>query len=134
MPKHPKTRPVKKRAAKEPRPPKYQPTYLRGWREWLGLSVEALGAQMSYNSGTLNEIENGNVRYNQDVIERAARVISVPPSFIVGKPPPPKGEEVDRSDPQYITWLATQLDPVERLAISHAAQGFVDAKKKNEPR
>lgn len=98
--------------AKKPAPPpKHKPTWLRAWREWKGLTLLQLSTEMPYNEGTLSEIETGQKRYNQDVLEKAARVIGVPTGYILNRRPPPKGVDIDRADPDFIAWeLANMPD------------------------
>lgn len=92
-------------------PPKWIPTKLRAWREWKGMKLAELATDMPYNEGTLSLIENGKARYNQDVLEMAARVLEIPPSYLLARIPPPKGVDIDRTDPEFIAWeLANMPD------------------------
>jgi transcriptional regulator with XRE-family HTH domain len=65
------TRPVNAvRMAQAPR--RWRKTFLRDWREFRGLSLESVSAQMGLTHGQLSKIERGLHPYSQHVLEVAA--------------------------------------------------------------
>jgi transcriptional regulator with XRE-family HTH domain len=51
-----------------------QHTFLREWREYNDLSVDAAAAKMGTSGATVSRIENGKSPYTQDHLENMARV------------------------------------------------------------
>lgn len=96
---------------------KWKPTKLRAWRVWRKMDLEDLADAMSFNIGTLSQIENGVRRYNQDVLEKAALVLRVPVSFLIDRNPPPDGAELDYSDPRLVEHVLANASPSERGEI-----------------
>lgn len=96
---------------------KWKPTKLRAWREWRNMDLDDLADAMQYNIGTLSQIENGIRRYNQDVLEKAATALRVPVSFLIDRNPPPKGAELDFSDPRLVEHVLSNASPSERGQI-----------------
>lgn len=82
------------------------------------MELDDLAHAMPYNVGTLSRIERGLVRYNQDVMEMAARVLRVPASFLIDRNPPPKGTDLDYSDARMIEHLMANASPSEREEIT----------------
>lgn len=104
--------------------PQWRRTFLREWRIWKGLTLAALADTMDTNEGYLSEIENGKRRYNQDHLEAAASIIGVPVTYLLNRKPPPKGEELDYSDPDLAAHLMETLKPAERKHIGSLIKSF----------
>ena len=49
-----------------------QPTFLRQWRDYRGLSQTQASDRLGIKQGTLSKIERGVLPYNQDFLEAAA--------------------------------------------------------------
>lgn len=110
--------------AKAAREPKWKPAHIRAWREWKDLTLLELASAMPYNEGSLSEIENGLKRYNQDVLEMAARVIGVPPGFLLDRLPPPKEVKLDSSDPDLIAYALKDIDEDGRRHIAALVKSY----------
>lgn len=100
------------------KPQQWKPTKLRAWREWREMDLEDLAHAMPYNVGSLSQIETGKARYNQDVMEMAARVLRVPASFLIDRNPPPKGTDLDYLDMRMIEHLMANADADQQKKIS----------------
>lgn len=88
------------------------------------MKLAEMAAAMEMNEGYLSELENGQKRYNQDVIEKAAEIIGVPVGYITSRPPPPKGEALDYSDPMLAISVVEDLDPADRVHIGALIESY----------
>lgn len=111
---------------KKPKPagPKWRRTHLRAWRMWKKMTLADLAHAMPFNEGTLSEIENGRKRYNQDILEKAAAVLEIPPSYLLDRMPPQPGQPIDYSDPTMIAWLMANLSGDRRRTIGQVIKGL----------
>lgn len=57
-----------------PTQPERAPTFLRQWRKFRRLSQEAACEHFAITQPTLSKTENGELPYNQDFMEQAARI------------------------------------------------------------
>ena len=64
-------------------------TYLKQWREFRGLSQEALGEQMGKGTSgaSVSRVENGETPYTQDWLEAAAEVLGCTPADLISRDP-----------------------------------------------
>lgn len=63
-------------------------TYFREWREFRGLSQEALAEKLGTNKSGVSKIENGQNYYNQSSLEAWADALGCEPSDLISRPPP----------------------------------------------
>ena len=61
--------------------------YLREWRETRGVTQEALASSMDISRGYLSDLERGEKRYNQDMLELAAAALNCSPADLISGPP-----------------------------------------------
>jgi hypothetical protein len=65
----------KPRPNERPSAKRWQPTYLRAWRQKAKLSLEKAAAEMGYRDHTmLSKIERGQQPYQQEILEAAAKL------------------------------------------------------------
>lgn len=57
------------------RSPLHQPSFLRQWRKFRGLSQEELAAQAGVKHSTVSRLENGVSAWSQDTMEALAEVL-----------------------------------------------------------
>jgi transcriptional regulator with XRE-family HTH domain len=66
--------------------PKYEPTYIRQWREKSGLTLQELAVKLREEAGfettktSLSRIERGLQPYSQAIIEAIGKVLDVKPA------------------------------------------------------
>ncbi|MFO1014434.1 MAG: helix-turn-helix transcriptional regulator [Caulobacteraceae bacterium] len=82
------------------------PWYLRQWRKHRGYSLERLAEMIGTSKGYLSDLERGNRRYNQELLELLAEALSTQPSNLINVDPS-QGE-----DTVYSIWET--LTPVQR--------------------
>jgi len=93
-------------------------TTIRDWRLHVGMSLLDLATAMDMNEGYLSDLENGKRRYNQDIIEKAALVLKVPPAWLISRKPVPKiDDRVDYSDPDVAATVMADMEPVDRERV-----------------
>ena len=81
----------KKSSADEP---KRGPTFLRAWRKYRKLTQEAVAERVGVDRTTIGRIENGELPYNQDFLEKVALIYGCEPEDLLAidplRPDPPK--------------------------------------------
>jgi transcriptional regulator with XRE-family HTH domain len=100
-------------AKRQAPPARRRITHLRAWREWAGMNLADVADAIPLNEGYLSQIETGVKRYNQDTLEGYARVLNIPPGWLLDRSPPPKGEDFDRADPQFLEFRLSRLDSTD---------------------
>lgn len=73
----------------------YQPHFLRQWREYRGLSLEAMAEAITaldviaggLTKATLSRVETGKTPYTRDTLEAYAVVCGCEPVELLGRPP-----------------------------------------------
>jgi len=67
--------------------------------------------EMEMNEGYLSDLENGMRRYNQDILEKAAKILKIPPTYLLSRKPPAPGEPViDYTDPGVVAHFMDEMD------------------------
>lgn len=62
-------------------------TFIKEWREYRGLSQEALGERLDTSGASISRIENGTQPYTQDTLEALAEALMTdPPSLLMRNP------------------------------------------------
>jgi transcriptional regulator with XRE-family HTH domain len=64
-----------------------KPHYLREWRKHRGLTQAALAAAMGIDRTLICKTETYKLRYNQDLLEAAARVLQCTPAELLVRDP-----------------------------------------------
>lgn len=59
--------------------PERQNWYLKGWREFRGLTQEELAHRVGSSKGYVSQLESKERRYNQDLLERFAKALDCEP-------------------------------------------------------
>lgn len=62
-------------------------TYLRAWREFRGLTLEQVAAEIGQTHGILSKIERNKRRYNQTVLEKLSDLYGAEPADLLSKDP-----------------------------------------------
>lgn len=101
-------------------PPPWKTTYMREYRKRAGFTLEDMALAIGKSVEYLSQLENGQKRYNQTILEAYAAKLGTTPGALLSRPPP-----ADANDP-WLTW--EQMTPDERaraLAVYEAAVGAV---------
>ncbi|MGV6876675.1 helix-turn-helix domain-containing protein [Pseudochelatococcus sp. B33] len=88
-----------------------QRTYLREWRDYLGLTQDQVAEKIDLGRDTLSKIETGKSPYTQRTLEAAARAFGVHPAAILLSNPQ------DPSDPWRLLTMVATAPPLEREQI-----------------
>lgn len=76
-----------------------RPWFLQAWRKKRGLSQEQLAEMVETSKGYISDLEKGDRRYNQDLLERFAAALQCQPRDLLAHPdvaePPPADSEED---------------------------------------
>lgn len=92
-------------------------TYLREWREYSGLSLQAVAAEAgNITQPTLSRIERGLVPYNQDLLERLAVIYGCEPAELLMQDP---------FDDSKVVSIWEHADEGQRKAIAAVAESIV---------
>ena len=62
-------------------------TFIREWREFRGLSQEALGERLETSGGSISRIESGTQPYTQDPLEALAEALMTDPASLLMRNP-----------------------------------------------
>jgi transcriptional regulator with XRE-family HTH domain len=101
------------------RPNQWRRTTIREHRLAKGMSLAELAQAMEMNEGYLSGLENGRRRYNQDILEKAAKIFDVPVSHLLTRKPLPKDfAAIDYSDPAVAAAAMDELDDADRRRIA----------------
>ncbi len=90
-------------------PPAHQPSQLRQWRKFRGLSQEELAAHAGVKHSTISRLENGVSAWNQDTIEILADVLDCSPSELIF---------MDPFNPEDFFRTIARATPVARQGLS----------------
>ena len=88
-------------------------TFIREWREYPGLSQEALGERLETSGASISRIENGTQPYTQDTLEALADALMTDPASLLMRNP---------DDPEAIWSLWDAAKPGERKMIVDIAR------------
>lgn len=95
-----------------------QPTFVRQWRDYRGLSQEQLADRLDMSAAQLSRIETGKQPYTQDFLEVAADALRTDvPSLLMRDP-----LKEDPNDPNSIWSLWDQAKPGQRRMIVDIAR------------
>lgn len=95
---------------------KRQRTFIKEWREFRGLSQEALGEKTDMTGGNLSLIERGLQNYTQETLEKFAQALQCEPADLLIRDP---------NDPEGIWSVWDQAGPGERRMIVNLAKTVV---------
>ncbi len=103
------------------RKPVLRPTMIRQWREFRGLTLEALAARVGertdgFTHASLSRIERGLQPYSQPVLEAIAEALNTDPASLLMRNP---------SDPEGLWSIWDQAKPGERSMIVDLARTVV---------
>lgn len=112
---------VTKQPAKKPQ---WRRTFIREWRQAKPMTLAELADKMGMNEGYLSEIENGQRRYNQDILERAATALGVPAGYLLSRKPPPGERKLDYSDPYLAANVLEKLKDDDRQHIAALIESY----------
>lgn len=115
----------------KPQPkPQWRRTTIREWREWSGKTLAEMAVAVDYNEGYLSELENGNRRYNQDLLEKIAEFLKVPVSYLLSRKPEPKSKVLDYSDPYVAAEIMSKLEEPDKRRIGSLIKTYLDTAEK----
>ncbi len=63
--------------------PPFKPTYIRAWRKERGMTMVDLAERSEVDQGQLSKLERGLLPYNQQNLERIAKVLGVTPAILI---------------------------------------------------
>lgn len=66
---------------------KRQKPFFKEWRLHRGLTQEEVANKLGTSKGRISELETGRARYNQDVLERLARLFGCAPADLLATRP-----------------------------------------------
>jgi transcriptional regulator with XRE-family HTH domain len=89
---------------------------IRRWREFRGLSQEALASAIGRERSYLSRIERGERPYDQEMLESLARALGCEPADLLVRDP---------TDPQGLWSVYDQLTPAQRRQLVEIARTFV---------
>lgn len=90
-------------------------TFIREWREFRGLSQEALGERLETSGGSISRIESGQQPYTQDTLEALAEALTTDPASLLTRNPEdqdsiwPIWESAKKADRQKIVDIAKTI-------------------------
>jgi transcriptional regulator with XRE-family HTH domain len=94
-------------------PKKRRKTFIREWRKYRGISQEVLAEDAGMTAGNLSQLENGNISYTQDSLERLAAALDCDPVDLLTRDP---------KDGDEIYALAKGATPAQRKQIADLAK------------
>ena len=107
------------------------PNYFREWREYRGLTLRELAAQMLDDDGkplisyaSLGRIERGLQPYSQPILEAMSEVLGVHPGFLLGEKPNGQAAELSHM------WFS--LSHAQRAVVSAAILTLLRAAAESE--
>lgn len=87
--------------------------FLREWRKHRGYSLDRLAEMIGTSKGHLGDIERGDRRYNEDVLEKLAEALNTTPADILRRrPTDPEGIEIrglSADQVQLVTGMVEQM-------------------------
>lgn len=95
---------------------RYQPTFVREWRQSRGLTLEQLAHQIGITHASLSRIERGIQPYSQPLLEAIAEALQTEPAFLLMRNP---------ADPEGIWSVWDRAKPGERRQIVEIAKTLI---------
>lgn len=71
---------------------KLRATFIRDWRKYRGLTLEALSSRINMTTSNLSKTERGDQAYTQPVLEALAEALSCSPADLIMRPPGAKND------------------------------------------
>jgi ribosome-binding protein aMBF1 (putative translation factor) len=99
---------------------KYQPTYIRQWRNHRGMSLDQLAERVPMDKSNLSKVERGLLPYNQEMLERLADALRTDVASLLMRNP---------ADGASIWSLWDHASPGERRQIESVVSALVSTKK-----
>ncbi len=96
--------------------PTYRQTYIRQWREFRGLTQQALAARVGTTHATLSRLERGKHPYKQELLERIADALQTDVASLLMRDP-------SESEALWTIW--EQAKPGERRMIVDIAKTVI---------
>ena len=97
--------------------------FLKEWRKYRGYSQERLAELIGTSKGYISDLERGKRRYNQEILEAAAKALRAEPADILMRDP---------SDPAGIWSIWDQVPPAQREQARRVLSQFVPQKTGTE--
>jgi transcriptional regulator with XRE-family HTH domain len=76
-----------KRVLPRQKAPRFQPTFLRQWREYRDMTLERAGEAIEMSHAQLGRIERGLQPYNQGLLEALAELYRTTPASLIMRDP-----------------------------------------------
>jgi transcriptional regulator with XRE-family HTH domain len=92
---------------------RFRPTFIRQWRGFRGLTLEALAGRVGTTHATLSRMERGLTPYSQPLLEAIAEALSTDAASLLMRNP---------EDPEGIWSVWDQAKPGERRMIVDIAR------------
>jgi transcriptional regulator with XRE-family HTH domain len=102
---------------------KQRRTYIRQWRERIGITQEELADRTGLSPGYISLLETGERGYTQDSLERIAEALRCLPGEILNVDP--------KRDASFMGLLET-LKPLERRQARELVQLFIQRRQETE--
>ena len=102
---------------------KYRRTYIRQWREHIGITQEELAARTGLSPGYISLLETGERGYTQDSLERLAKALRCVPGELLNVDP--------ERDASFMALLET-LKPLERQQAKALVELFIQRQAASE--
>ena len=99
-----------------PKPKKFQPTCIRQWRHYRGLTLETVAERIDMTPGLVSLVERGLRGYTQDTVEALASAMRTDPAGLLTRDP---------TDPKAIWGIWDKAKPGQRKQILEAAVKIV---------
>lgn len=96
--------------------PRFQPTYIRQWRKFRGLTQEALADRVGMSPGNLSNIETGKQPYSQEHLEPLAEALRCEVVDLLIRDP---------TEPEGIWTIWEQAKPAQRKQIVEVAKALL---------
>lgn len=98
------------------------PHFLKKWRKHRGLTQEALAGAANTTASTISELERGQQRYTQRILEDLARALDTHPGLILLRAPDEEAEAWE---------ILRHLSPSERQRALEILRAFARRPKEN---
>lgn len=96
-------------------------TFIKEWREYRGLSQEALGERLETSGGSISRIENGSQPYTQDTLEALAHALMTTPASLLIRNPKDQDaiwELMEQGKPTQIEKLTEYADFLKKTGTN----------------
>lgn len=89
------------------------------------MTLAEFAVAMEMNEGYLSELENGKRRYNQDILERAAKILGVPAAHLIYRKPVPSAPRLkDYEDPAIVAAAIADLSADDRRKLARIIMSY----------